>query len=208
MCFSASASFIAGGGLVALGGASLHVAKKEHKVLAVVPLLFGVQQIIEGVQWLYLNNGSSSLVMGYSFLFFAFIVWPIYTPTFIYILDKKRRSILKWFIFLGIAVALYLSGILLMNDLIIHKLESCINYGFKFPLQNLTSICYMLSTFGPFFLSSKKFLNWFGVVFALFAIIALIFYTVNFISVWCFFAAIVSFMFFLYVRSKRLIKKS
>ena len=206
MCFSASASFISGTGLIALGGASFALAKKDQRVIAVIPLIFGVQQIIEGFQWLYLNNDSSSLIAGYSFLFFAFIFWPIYTPTFIYILDKKNRSKTKWFIFLGIAVAIYLFGILLVNKLTIQKLESCINYGFKFPLQNLTGLCYMLSVFGPFFTSSKKVFRWFGVVFAFFAILAWIYYQINFVFVWCFFAAIVSLLFFLYIRSEKLIK--
>ena len=68
MCFSAPASFIASGGLLALGGASLAVAKKEDKVLALIPFLFGIQQGLEGFQWLYLNSGSPSLLLGYAFL--------------------------------------------------------------------------------------------------------------------------------------------
>ena len=68
MCFSAPASFIASGGLVAIGGVSLVAANKEDKILAAIPFLFGVQQFFEGIQWLYLNSGSSSLLAGYGFL--------------------------------------------------------------------------------------------------------------------------------------------
>ena len=80
MCFSASASFIASGGLAALGGVSFVSAKKKDKVLAVIPIMFSIQQFCEGIQWLYLNSGSSSPVFGYLFLLFAFILWPIYVP--------------------------------------------------------------------------------------------------------------------------------
>ena len=106
MCFSAPASFIVGGGLVTLGVASFVIAKKEDRILAAIPILFGIQQLVEGFQWLNLNISSFSLPAGYAFLFFALIIWPIYVPVVVYILDKRRRKFLKWFIFLGIAVAL------------------------------------------------------------------------------------------------------
>ena len=74
MCFSAPASFIASGGLAVLGGVSFVTAKKEDKILAAIPILFAIQQFCEGIQWIYLNSGSSSLIAGYLFLFFAFIL--------------------------------------------------------------------------------------------------------------------------------------
>lgn len=201
MCFSAPASFIASSGLVALGGASFAVAKKEDKILAAIPFLFGIQQFFEGIQWLYLNNNSSSLIAGYGFLFFAFIVWPIYVPTFVFILDKKRQKILKWFIFLGIAAALYFTALLLTQPLMIYKLNSCINYNFNIPLLNLGRVAYMLIIFGPLFTSSLKILKWLGVITFILALISWFFFTVDFISVWCFFSAIVSSLFFLYIKS-------
>jgi heme/copper-type cytochrome/quinol oxidase subunit 4 len=105
MCFSAPASFIASGGLTLLGGASLVVAKKEDKILALIPLLFGAQQFFEGIQWLYLNTGSSSTLATYIFLVFAYIIWPIYVPACVLILDKEKRKIMRSFLFLGITVA-------------------------------------------------------------------------------------------------------
>ena len=202
MCFSAPASFIASGGLIALGGASFTVAKKEDKILAAIPVLFGIQQGIEGFQWLYLNSGSSSPLLGYAFLIFALIIWPIYVPTFVFILDKKRRKILKWFIFLGIALALYFSGLLLTQNLVIQKFRACINYGFYNPFQYSVMTLYLLAIFGPLFTSDYKVFKWFGVITALFAIIAELFFTVDFTSVWCFFAAIISSMFFVYLKRK------
>ena len=208
MCFSATASFVAGSGLIALGGASFTVAKKEHRVIAAIPLLFGIQQISEGVQWLYLNHGSTSFVAGYGFLFFVFLVWPIYTPAFIYILDKKNRRKIIWFIFLGILVSLYSLGAPLTQNLTIQKINMCVGYDFiNYPYKEFLTIAYLIAVFGPFFVSSKKVFNWFGVVFAFFAIISWYFYQATFLSVWCFFSAIVSFMFFLYIRSEKSIKK-
>jgi len=202
MCFSASASFVASGGLAVLGGASFAIAKKEDKFLAAVPLLFAAQQGIEGIQWLYLNNGSSSLLAGYGFLFFALIVWPIYVPTFVFILDKKRRKFLKWFIFLGVAVALYFLWLLLTQSLAIRELRACVNYAFPIPFKDLVNTGYLLAIFGPLFISGREAFRWFGGVILILAIISWFFFTVNLVSVWCFFAAIVSSIFFVYIKYK------
>ena len=202
MCFSAPASFIASGGLVAIGGASIAIAKKEDKILAAIPFLFGIQQFFEGIQWLYLKSGSSSLAAGYGFLFFAFIVWPIYIPTFVYVLDKKKRHILKYFIFLGSAVALYFFILLLTQSLAINELRACVSYTFNFPLKYIVNTGYILSVFVPLFISSHHIFRWFGVAIAILAIVAWLFFALTFASVWCFFAAIVSSMFFMYIKFK------
>lgn len=210
MCFSASASFIASASLIALGGASFVAAKKEEKVLAAVPLMFGIQQAFEGIQWLYLNNGSSSIFAGYGFLFFSFIIWPIYSPLFVYILDKQNRKMLKWFVFLGTAVALYSLLVPLTQSLSVRKIGMCIHYGFtEYPFRDLVTTSYLIAVFGPLFFSSKESFKWFGLVFAFFAIISLYFFTVNFVSVWCFFAAMASSTFYLNIKlNNNLIKNT
>jgi len=203
MCFSAPASFIASGGLIALGAASLTVAQRENKILALVPLLFGIQQGFEGVQWLYLNHGVTSLFAGYGFLFFAFVVWPIYVPAFVYILDRKQRKILKWFLMLGIIVSIFFLSVLLTQSVAIGELKACVNYRFNVPFKNLADMAYLAAVFCPLFASSKKIFQWFGVTIAILAVITWLFFTVTFTSVWCFFSAVVSSMFFLYLRSKK-----
>jgi heme/copper-type cytochrome/quinol oxidase subunit 4 len=202
MCFSAPASFIASGGLAALGGASFVVAKKEDKVLAAIPLLFAIQQLFEGIQWLHLNTGSSSPLAAYIFLFFAYIVWPIYVPTCVLILDKERRKIMQWFILLGIIVAAYSLITLTMQSLEIQKLDACIAYTFNIPFGNFFDIAYLSAIFVPLIISSREIFRWFGVAVTFFAIISWLFFALAFTSVWCFFAAIVSSMFFVYISVK------
>ena len=199
MCFSAPASFVTSGGLAALGGASLVIAKKEDKIIALIPLLFSIQQFFEGVQWLHLYAGSTSLLAGYGFLFFAFIVWPVYVPTFVYMLDEKRRKVLRWFIFLGMLIALYFVWIFASQSLSISRLHACISYGFNVPFNLPATMLYVTTILGPLFISSKKIFNMFGVIASIAAIIAWLFFTFAFTSVWCFFAAIVSSLFFFYI---------
>lgn len=60
MCFSASASFIAGAALTATGVATLQMtARKAEIPFATIPLLFGLQQITEGLIWLSFRTDTS-----------------------------------------------------------------------------------------------------------------------------------------------------
>lgn len=203
MCFSAPASFIASGGLLVLGGATYAVARRKDKILVAIPILFGIQQAFEGIQWLYLNNGSSSRLAGYGFVFFALVVWPIYVPAFVYSLDKKRKKLLRWFIFTGVALALYFLGLLAMEPLRIREQSACVNYNFNLPLERIIQALYLLVILGSLFASSRPIFRWFGLAIAILAFVSWRLYHRNFISVWCFFAAVVSCMFFVYVQYKR-----
>lgn len=206
MCFSATASFIASGALTTLGVATYMVARKKDKILVAIPLMFGVQQGFEGVQWLYLNRGSSSPFAGYGFLFFALIVWPVYVPAFVWMLDKKRKKLLSVFVFLGAAVALYLLGLLLTQPLHIRERTGCVNYTFNFTADWIVVPFYMLAIFGALFFSSRPIFRWFGVAILSLSLFSWGLYYRNFISVWCFFAAVVSSMFFLYIQRKRSVR--
>lgn len=203
MCFSAEASFAASTGLILLGGASFLAAKKRDKLLAIIPLLFAAQQAIEGIQWLYLDHGSSSLVFAYAFLFFALLVWPMYVPASTYFFDKKRRWLHRWFAAIGTAVSFYFLGLLLTQPLAINQYNNCISYSFNLPYRDFVNTAYLIAIFGPLFCSSYKVLNIFGALIFVFATISWFFYITAFTSVWCFYAAVVSSMFFLYVRYKK-----
>jgi len=207
MCFSASASFIASGGLAALGGVSFVSAKKKDKILAVIPIMFSIQQFCEGIQWLYLNSGSSSSIFGYLFLFFAFILWPIYVPSMVFILDKSERKILGWFVLAGTAVAIYFTVILMMGPMEVQKVNSCVTYNFNFPFQNYVVIAYLVAVVGSLSISSINIFRYFGIVVGFLGLVAWFFFALAFTSVWCFFAAVVSLMFYFYIRYKRRVNK-
>ena len=200
MCFSAPASFIASGGLAALGCTALTIARKEERILAAIPLLFAIQQAFEGVQWIYLGAGSSSLFAGYGFLFFALIIWPAFVPALVFAMDKEGRSFLKWFSFLGLGVSIYFIALLAIQPLALRELNACVSYSFFIPFEYLAVPAYLAAVFGPLFLSAKKIFRLFGVLIAVLALVSWLFYSQAFISVWCFFAAIVSCVFFFSVR--------
>ena len=53
MCFSETASFLAGTGLSVLGVATLRATQRRSEIpFAAIPLMFGLQQMVEGALWL------------------------------------------------------------------------------------------------------------------------------------------------------------
>lgn len=203
MCFSASASFIASGGLAVVGVASLVKAKGIDKIIAVIPFLFAIQQAFEFFQWLSLGTGTVSHWAAYGFLFFAFVVWPLYVPIALYFQDEKKRRSILFFILLGAIVALYFIFQIPTQPVYIETLTTRISYNFYFPFGGWVNILYMTAVFGPLLISSHNVFRWFGVIISFLAIVAWVFFTISFISVWCFFAAVVSSIFFVYLVYKK-----
>lgn len=182
-----------------LGGATYVAAHQGNKILVAIPLMFGFQQAFEGIQWLYLSRGSSSDIAGYGYLLFALILWPVYMPTFVFVLDEARRTVLKRFVILGALVALYFSGLLLTQPLSISELSGSIRYTFGFRLQWLIVPAYILAILGPLWCSSYRMFRGFSLGIAALALLSWKLHTLNFLSVWCFFSAIVSSMFYIHL---------
>lgn len=201
MCYSAGASFIASGGLAVVGTMALRESKNnKQRLIAIIPLIFALQQAIEGYQWLSLGVGQSSVLAGYGFLFFAFLFWPIYIPSTVFALDKKRRYILGWLVGIGIGVAIFLLWFLMTEPLYVYIREHSICYDINVSLPKTIISFYVLVTCGAFLLSSKPVFNWFGFIFLTSAIISAIFFFYAFTSVWCLYAAILSSFLYLYIK--------
>ncbi|MCD6025371.1 MAG: hypothetical protein K0Q91_2287 [Fibrobacteria bacterium] len=203
MCFSATASFIASAALLSIGAATWAVARKKDKVLIAIPLLFGVQQFFEGIQWLYLDRGSSSPLAAYGFLIFALVIWPTYVPAFVLALEKKRRRLLGVFVVTGALVSLYFTGLLVFEDVRVREQNACVNYAFDFPFKWTVLGLYLLAVLGSLCASSRPMFRAFGIAIAGMSVFSWWMYKSNFVSVWCFFSAAVSALFFLYVQRKR-----
>jgi len=207
MCFSMGASFAASGVLAVVGGASLKVAKKDEKILAIFPIVFSIQQFLEGIQWIYLKQGNVCQVSGYGFLFFAYAFWPLYVPLAIYIFDKARRKILIYPLIIGALVSGFFITLFFTNTLTITQEWRSIAYNLHAPIKAYVIIAYLLAVFIPLLTSSNKFLRWFGLINIVLAIMAAYLHVETFASVWCFFAAVSSIVFFIYLKYRPLLKK-
>lgn len=217
MCFSATASFGASAVLGVIGIVSVAKARtKPQRVFGSIPLLFAVQQFTEGMLWLSLKDpalASAQSFFTYTFLVFAMVVWPFWIPFSIWLLEKdaKRKKIIKGFVWMGTFVAVGV-GVVLFSypvEVITPFCPTCpasaapalshLHYEFAIPqlVKNLIvafSVLYIAATIITPFLSSIKKMKWLGIVFLASYLFAINFYNGFVISVWCFFAALLSFV--------------
>lgn len=199
MCFSAGASFSAAALLGGVAYASLKKgAKTPYLYLAMIPLFFAIQQAAEGVLWVSLKNGYYPSLWGlsaeYFFLLFAFVVYPVWIPLSLSILEKNpfRRNLLFLFLGFGVYIALYNVYFILFSEKLEAKIVDCSIQYYQGTIEG--KIGYAIPIFLPMFLSSIRWMSVFGIITLFTFVISLIFYSVTFTSVWCFFAAIVSVM--------------
>lgn len=199
MCFSAHASFIAAAGLSIIGLLSIYRTYGRPSImpLATLPLLFGIQQAFEGIVWLGLEGKAFTHYVHFAttaFLFFALILWPLYIPYAIYSFEhhENKRKLLLIPLFCGVAVAFIHAYYLFTQP--VEAAVSCNHISYHYPLSYpwLRMILYAVATILPFFLTHAFLLRIFGVLVLVSAVVAHVFYTYNFGSVWCFFAAILS----------------
>ncbi|MHB1176655.1 MAG: DUF6629 family protein, partial [Sulfuriferula sp.] len=202
MCFSATASFTAGVSLSVLGVATLNKARRKAEIpFAMIPLLFGIQQIIEGMLWLSFRFDAPLLnvTMTYAFTLFSHVLWPIFVPFSIMLVEKVawRKKVLLAFLFIGMTAGLYLLY-LTVRFPVTSKVDQNIVYVSSHFYTVLVMALYLAATCASAFFSSHKIINVFGVLALLLFMVAYWFYTVAFFSVWCFFAAVLSAVIYLH----------
>ncbi len=200
MCFSAEASFGASAVLGALSVATLKNVKSSAQVpFAMIPLMFAVQQAAEGMLWIGLSGTeqeSRSYFPIYIFLIFAQLIWPIWVPLSIWRLEKDniRKKILAGLLIMGIIVSTYLLYCMLVYEIKAEIHGGHIRYILDFPIAFawISSVFYFLPTVLPLFVSSFKRMWQLGLAILSSFIITKIYFQEHLISVWCFFAGLIS----------------
>jgi len=200
MCFSASASFGAAAAIGAVGIVTLKKVNKPSRFLfACIPMLFSVQQIAEGFIWLSFNNKEYEAWRKTAtgiFLFFAQVVWPFLVPFSIYLIEKNRlrKKILLLLTIMGILTASFLAWCLLNYTTSVQISSHHIDYTLNYPLALswASSTVYVLVTILPPFVSGTKKMLLLGILVLASFIVTEIFFPGHLISVWCYFAALIS----------------
>lgn len=200
MCFSASASF---GAAAVIGAAGLLALKKVSNPLQVlfacIPLLFAVQQVSEGFVWLSYNNKEYAYLEKPAtifFLFFAQVAWPLVVPLSIYLVEKndRRKKILAFFTVMGSLSATANAILLLTSNAEANISNHHIDYYLLHPsnLSWIISAVYIMVTIIPPFISGIKKMMLFGILVLASLIFTLLLFPAYIISVWCYFAALIS----------------
>ena len=197
MCFSATASFTAGAALSAVGGLTVHKSQGKIELpLALVPLLFGIQQLTEGVVWISLIHDLPALktVATYVYSMFSHVLWPIFVPFAILLVETSRwrRQALGVFQALGLAVGLYLLYFLVRFPVAAHVHGRSITYDSPHFYIIGVIVIYLLATCVSGLFSTHRCINAFGVLAFILAVVAYQVSVATFVSVWCFYAAILS----------------
>lgn len=208
MCFSAMASFSASVLLLGIGTLTLKVPRRPRELtFAAIPMLFAIQQLSEGVIWLTFRYEASllNLLMTQVYSFFSHVLWPIYVPLSVLLMEPSghRRRVLLAFVVAGLAVGVYLLYFMVAFPIVSRPTNQHIEYVSPHFFATVVMTLYLLVTTVSPILSTHPMVKVFGVL-ALFSFAAAYyFYAIWFISVWCFFAALLSAVVYLHFVARR-----
>lgn len=203
MCYSATASFTASAFLLCAGAFAVlkaHRHAPKYLLLALVPVIFGIQQAFEGSVWLNIH----SLTLTLSYLFFAYFLWPGYIPFSLIPIenDPKTRRYLIYLSLLGtfVGACLYVPILFKWVNLEIYPMAHSLCYNLQLPTFYIYTLAllYLISMVWATFISSDQRLRIFGILLTIFYIISYLFFRYAFTSVWCFFSACLS-IFIVYI---------
>ena len=206
MCFSATACFTTGAILVPMGIYTLmkaYRADKNYLALAAFPLFFGLQQIIEGWLWLAFEQrvDLSIEMTAIAYLFFAYFLWPFFVPLAALLVEKNasRKVLFKIFSVIGLlfGASLYLPLLINPEWLSVTMAKGSILYQPVLIYDGIVSrsavrIFYAVIVAVPLLFSTVKSLRLFGILIFVSVAISAVFFAYAFVSIWCFFAAILS----------------
>ena len=209
MCFSAGASFAVGAGLLGPGYYSIKRTESRGILLfACTPILFSFHQTAEGFLWLSLQNPDFAswyepALYGYSFI--SQPIWPIWVPLTMWLMetDQRRKKFLFYFLLLGIAASIYMFYCLITYNISAVAENGHIRYYRDFPNLNIMRPINFVTIAVTPFLSTLRYTKLLAAAMMVSLIVTYFFFTNYLISVWCFFAAILSLLMILVVNANR-----
>lgn len=205
MCFSATASFTAAALLLpagVLGTQRAYRIDRRYVAICALPLLFGIQQLLEGIVWIAGANQTYDQVKTFSlgYMFFTWVAWPIWIPVSLYFLESHhRRSVYLVFAVLGgmLGALLYVPYFAHEGWIVTRFLQYAIQYDgielldFIMP-REMTNLLYVLIVVSPALLASDRDIRVFGVLVIVALAVTYFFFSFAYISVFCFGAAAIS----------------
>jgi hypothetical protein len=195
MCFSATASFTASALLSAGGIIALSKTKDRYQIpLAIIPLIFGIQQGLEGIVWLANPTEPAHYLGVYGFLFCAYTLWPVLVPWAIILYEHKlrRNPLLLITAVVGTLIGGYFLYELWQGGATARIVEHSICYNFKPDYWLGIGVGYVCVVILSGILARERFLKIFGIGAGLSFVAAKLITEQTYASVWCFFGALLS----------------
>lgn len=223
MCFSASSSFLISAVGICSGSYCVSRVNQinvyDYLPIALTPILFGIQQGLEGMVWLSLNSADSQITKTYAlgFLFFSHFLWPFWM-TFSVLKVETGQTIKK--VLIGLLTIGFLYGVFLYFPLLVNpdwlsvnQVYGSIQYRIHVMSHGIVSpylgiLLYMIVALLGLMLSSHRGLNYLGGLIFIALIFSQLLFNYALISVWCFFAAVTSSYLLYFFSSEELFQTS
>ncbi|MBC7707362.1 MAG: hypothetical protein H7274_25895 [Rhodoferax sp.] len=152
--------------------------------------------MIEGALWLTFPAKAPLLntILTHAFSVFSHVLWPLYVPVAVLLLEPTpwRRNVLVAIMIAGAVLSLYLLYFLVRLPIVAELSEGHIAYISTHFYAVAAMGLYLLGTCVSSLFSSHRSVRWFGAAALISFVSAYAFYSFWFISVWCFFAALLS----------------
>ena len=200
MCFSANASFGSAAVLSLIGVVTMRKTSTSTQLaLGCFPFIFALQQLSEGFVWLSFTSLSTAgwqSIPIYSFLVFSHVVWPIWIPLSIFLLEKRNDRKIMLYVMVGIGLILSIYHVFCLvfysvtTQINGHHLQYVIDHPKALLLPG--NVLYGMATIIPAFISSVRRMWWLGFFIIISYLGTYLFYQAYVISVWCFFATLMS----------------
>jgi hypothetical protein len=197
VCFSASADIVGGTLVTAIGvDAYRHLrGRRSHLLLATLPLLLGVHQLVEAFVW-WGVEGHVPQIVGrvalWIYLLIALVVLPVFVPFAVLTLEPTtpRRWQMTPFVALGAGVSSVLLAAMLRAPIDVVARPHHLAYTVQLSHGGLVVALYVVAICGALVLSGYRHIAIFGVA-NLAAVALLAWLTLDgFTSLWCGYAAL------------------
>jgi hypothetical protein len=199
VCFSPEGDLAGGLVVTTIGVDALrHLrGRNNYLLLAVLPVMLGVHQLIETFVWWSLQGHVSHTigrVAMWVYLAIALVVVPIFVPVAVLSIEPtpRRRWVIAPFVVLGIGVGVVLLVALLRDTVSVQLGHYHLSYSIGLSDGLLIIGLYVVATCAPLLFSGYRHVVIFGLA-NLVAVVILARLTADgFASLWCFYAALAS----------------
>lgn len=160
-----------------------------------MPVIFGIQQLVEGALWLGLPAPTATThLLTIAYLLFSHVLWQTWVPVAVWLIEPSaaRRKPMIFLSAAGAATSLFFLFALITQPVSAAIKGAHISYDLPHPYDPIALTFYAAATCLAPLLSSHKTVRLFGIILIASMIATYAAFVMWFASVWCFFAALMS----------------